>query len=142
MDMALLDILVPFFFIFAVAYGGLEASAVIKNKKANLLIALMLGLVAMSNPMTVGFINQILPYGVIAFAVVFFIGFVLSFLRGKGGSGGGSPDYVLIIIIAALVLLFFASDNPVLGSFSGFEFAQWGVLAMIALVFLAAYKKA
>lgn len=135
------EFLIPFFFAFAIVYGALEVSGVIKNNRANLIIALVMGFFAVSNPMVTGFINAILPYAVILFIAVFFIGFVTSFFRGKEGKGG---DYTLLAIIAGLALIFLSSGNsPLEGlSLSGSGLVPWIVLALIVLIFVAAYYRA
>lgn len=137
------ELLIPFFFTFAIVYGALEVSGSFKNNRVNLLISLVIGFFTISNPMAMGFINSILPYAVILFVAVFFLSFVTSFLKGRKGGGARKPDYTLIMIIAGLVLIFISSDSGILGSLSisADAFVPWVVIALIALILLATYYK-
>ncbi len=140
--MAFTEFLIPFFFMFAVAYGALEVSDVLKNRKVNLLIGVVFGLFASSNPGTTNFINEILPYAVILLVIFFFLGFLLSFIRGKGEKGKG-PDYTLIIIVAGLAMIFLSSDNSLLSGLpiSLESWSPWIMLVFILVVFIGAYYK-
>jgi hypothetical protein len=141
--MAFTEFLIPFFFMFAVAYGGLEVSDVLKNRKINLVLGVVFGLFAASNPGTVDFINEVLPYAVILLVIFFFLGFLLSFVRGKGEKGKKDPDYTLIIIIAGLAMIFLSSDNSLLSGLpiSLENWSPWIMLVFILVVFMGAYYK-
>ncbi len=129
-----LDFLIPFFFVFAVVFGALEVSGVFKNKRVNTLVALVLGVVAASNPESAAFVNSVLPYAVILFVAVFFIAFLASPFRGKDRK----PDYTLLVVVAALVLLFLSGGET---PFVSDEIVQWAALGIVLLLFAFAYKK-
>jgi len=133
--------LLPFFFVFSVVYGALEVSGVF-GKRANTLIAVIIGFFAISSPMLVEFLNQALPFAVIFFIGFFFLSFIVKF--------AGKPkekDYTLIMIITGLVILFFATNGQEiienyfsLPQESITNIFSWIILIFILLLFFAAYK--
>ncbi|NIO19277.1 MAG: hypothetical protein GTN76_00645 [Candidatus Aenigmarchaeota archaeon] len=106
-----LDFLIPFFFIFAIIYGGLEISGVFKNRAVKAIIAVALGFFAISNADVIAFIHQVLPYAAIFFVVVFFIGFIAKPFRGKGGEGRRDP-FLLLVVLGLLLIVFAQLATP------------------------------
>jgi len=119
----------------------LEVSGVF-GKRANTLIAVIIGFFAISSPMLVEFLNQALPFAVIFFIGFFFLSFIVKF--------AGKPkekDYTLIMIITGLVILFFATNGQEiienyfsLPQESITNIFSWIILIFILLLFFAAYK--
>jgi uncharacterized membrane protein len=140
-----LDILslgIPFFFIAAVVYGAIEVSDVFDNKKIKTIIAAVFALFTLTYEPLILFINQILPYAVIFFIVIFFLAFIFKPLKGEKS---GSKDYELIVIITALILLFLANYGyewikDLVPQFSNTDFmlAVGGVILVI--IFYAAWQ--
>lgn len=131
-DSSLLSSIVPLVFSLAVVYGALHMSGVIKNKAANLLIALSIAFFAVSNKDAVSFINAVMPLAVPFFILFFFVGFIISFFKKQGAQ----KDYPLLVIIFGLVLLFLSSQTQL---FSEDMLAAAGIVFMLLLIF-AAYK--
>ena len=132
----------PFIFVIAVVYGGLEVSAVFKNKAVKFIIALVVAYFAATNAQVVGFITSFLPLAATVFVVVFLIGFVYKVFQ-----KGGDKDWTLIAITIATGLIglaqFQGSLSPYLRNFPVDEnnfLAIVLIMAFIALLY-AAYKK-
>ena len=133
--------LLPFFFVFSVVYGALEVSGVF-GKRANTLIAVIIGFFAISSPMLVEFLNQTLPFAVIFFIGFFFLSFIVKF--------AGKPkekDYTLIMVIIGLILLLFATQGQdIIENYFSIpqesitNIFSWIILIFIFLLFFAAYK--
>ncbi len=132
----------PFIFVIAVVYGGLEVSDVFKNKAVKFIIALVVGYFAMTNASVVAFITQFLPLAAIVFVVVFLIGFIYKVFQ-----KGGEKDWTLIGLIIATGLIglaqFQGSLTPYLNNLpidpNNF-LAIVLIMAFIAFLY-AAYKK-
>jgi len=132
---------IPFFFTLAIAYGGLQISALFKNKAANMLIALALALFAASNASLVEFIYAILGPATILFIVFFFVGFAYKLFSKKK-----ERDYTLMVIVLGLVTLLVtagAAGNPYVPIGELFSEDMVVVLALVFILamFYAAYKQ-
>lgn len=140
----LLNTIIPFLFVLAVVYGALEASDIFKRKQVKLIISLSFAFVAMTTDFISEFIMGILPYAILAFIGFFFIGFALSFFRGKEGQGG-EKDYTLITIVLILFLLFVANyglgfvSDMFPGISSGEVLTGIGIV-VILLIFYSIYR--
>jgi len=132
------DILLPFFFVLAIVYGALEISSVFTNRGVKAIISVVLAFFAISSPAAIGFILFLIPYATIFFIAFFFLGFVLSVFKAKGG---GERDYALVIIGAALLLLFISSEEYLdIINIQDENFIGTIVFLIIMLILLAAYK--
>jgi hypothetical protein len=139
----LLTILIPFLFVLAVVYGALEVSDIFKRSQVKLIISLCFALVAMTTGFITEFIMGILPYAIMAFIAIFFVGFALSFFKGKGGEKG-ERDYTLMAIVLILLLLFLANYGigfleDYMPGISAEEFATGVGIVVIFLVLYSAY---
>lgn len=139
----LMSTVIPFLFVLAVVYGALEVSDIFKRKQVKLILSLCFAFVAMTTEFITTFIMGVLPYAILAFIVLFFIGFAMSFLGGKKGEG--DRDYVLIVIVLVLFLLFMANYGlGFLGSsISGFSTDELSAgigLLVLLIIFYSAYK--
>ncbi len=151
MPLDFLTSVIPFFLVLAIVYGALDVSGVFKNRAANAVIAMVIAFFAMTSEPAVAFIMQVLPYAAILFVIIFFIGFVISFFRGKEGRGGrerGGPDLTLLAVIAVLIIIFLANQGyDALQDLlpSGFPITSEnfaliiGIILIIAIIY-AAYK--
>ena len=140
----LLDVALPFVFVLAVVYGGLELSKVMQNKGVKGLISIVIAFFAVSTPTLAGFLKQVLPYAAVGFIIIFFLGFLFSFAKGKEGE---KKDYVLLLIEAALIFValgafgtdlqkLLPSNSPVSA-----ENIMWGLgIALILIILVAAYR--
>jgi phosphate starvation-inducible membrane PsiE len=124
---------IPFFFTLAIAYGALQISELFKNKAANMLIALVVGFFAASQPDIVAFVYAILGPAVIFFIIFFFIGFLYKFFKKKGPT-----DFTIAVIILGLILLLLASGlngNPLVPVG---ELLSENMVVLLGLVFILA----
>ena len=103
LDSSTLTFLLPFMLMLAIVYGALQMGSPIKNKAANFIIALVFAVFAATYQPAVDMINQLLPYAVVLFVVVFLLGFVWKGARDK------KIDFTLLAIVAALAAIFLAS---------------------------------
>lgn len=137
----LLSTLIPFLFVLAVVYGALEVSDIFKRSQVKLIISLCFALVAMTTGFIGEFIMGILPYAIMAFIAIFFVGFALSFFRGKEGG----RDYTLMAIVLILLLLFGASYGlgfleDYLPGISGGDLATGLGILVLLLIFYSVYS--
>lgn len=140
---------IPFFLVLAIVYGALDVSGVFRNRAANMIIAMVIAFFAMTSEPAVAFIMQVLPYAAILFVIIFFIGFVISFFKGKGGRGGREgADLTILVVIAMLIIIFLVNQGyDVLEDLfpSGFPITSEnfaliiGIVLIIAIIY-AAYK--
>jgi hypothetical protein len=133
----------PFIFVFAVVYGALDVSKVLKNSRINALIALVIAFFAIGSAQVTGFILQIFPYATILFIIVFFFGFISSIFKGDG-----KRDLTLLVMVAALVIVFLINQgydwikNIIPGyAISPDNFMYLGGLILIIVIFYAVYQK-
>jgi hypothetical protein len=138
----LMSTVIPFLFVLAVVYGALEVSDIFKRKQVKIILSLCFAFVAMSTPFISSFIMGILPYAILAFIVFFFIGFALSFARGKGE---GERDYTLVVLVLVLALLFLANYGmdfvqDMLPGFSSEELATGLGLVIMLIIFYSVYR--
>jgi len=135
----LITFAIPFFFMLAIVYGALEVSGLFKNKAVNMIIALVVAFFAAMTAQVAEIIFAILPYAIILFIVVFFLGFLRSLFSKKTGS-----DYTLLLMIAILVLIFFSSQDLLsdLGLDILFTDTVISIIGfiIIIIIFYAAYK--
>jgi hypothetical protein len=141
MAQEILFTLIPFFFVLSVVYGALEVSKTFKNKGVMVIISLVLATVSILNESVVALLNQIMPYGVILFIVVFFLSFVGNLFRGRGS------DIQLIVIVCALILIFIAqqgygiiSDLLPSGVITAQDFTVAVGVVLIIFILYGAYK--
>jgi hypothetical protein len=137
----LITSLVPFLFVLAVTFGALDVSGVFKKRQVNVIISLAFAFFAISNQAVSAFINSVLPYAIMGFIAVFFLGFIASFLR----KGSGGIDYTFLIIVMVLVAIFAANYSldflqNMFPGLSGQDFTAWIGLAVIAVIFYSVYK--
>ncbi len=144
-DMLPLGMIIPFVFVFAIVYGAMEFSAVMKNRKVSMVISLCIAFFTITNQQVINFINQVLPYAAVFFVIVFFIGFIKRPFR-----GGGGTNPVLLIIVLGLILLVFVQlgldgspfQSIVQGSFLGDENLIMIVgLVIVVIMFYYAFVK-
>ena len=140
-----LEVLIPFLFVLAVVWGGLDVSRTFKNTAVKAIISLVIAFFAITSAAVIAFINQVLPAAVIFFIMVFFIAFIVKPFAGKGGGG---MNFELLIIIIVLALLFLANSTdylrtiaPGLGSVTQENILAAVAVILVLLIFYAAYKK-
>lgn len=137
-----LELAIPWLFVFAIVYGALEISNVMKDKKVNAVIAFVVAFLAITSPPVIKFIFSVVPYATIVFVIVFFIGFLTSPLRGK--KEGEAPDYTLAMSVIALLFIFFIQmGTDFVTSVFGLSAENLLVgagLVMIVLVLFLGYK--
>jgi len=140
-----LSFILPFIFLFAITYGGLEVANVFKNRKVNIVIALVISFFGISNYEIIELIWQIMPYTALLFIFVFFFAFVLKIVKGRGAKA--DTDVVIVILALALLFLYSASTSSLpymLGI--GDIFTDYRLLSLLAfilmiLLFYYAYSK-
>ena len=141
----------PFLFVLAVVFGGLEMSGIFESKDgrsrgkaAKLLISAVIAFIAASSPLVLGFLSVLLPYAALLFVAVFFLGFLWKL----GSKKAQKKDYTLILIIAALALVALSAFGTDLTRLvPGLGLSQDQLLTAAGLVFIfvilvAAYSKA
>ncbi len=102
--MALEEALVPFLFAFAIVLGALEISKLFRHG-INVVLALSMGLFAVSYTPFLLLLNSYLPTAIWIFIVLFFISFVLRIFGFKPGGIDLNPMETLIWSGAAFFLL-------------------------------------
>jgi len=135
-----LALILPFFFVFAVVYGALDVSSALRNNAVKAVISIILAFFTITNQMAIDFINQVFPYAVIIFIVVFFLGFLAKAFK---SSDSGSRDYVLIIIVMGLALLLLASQGDLVELMNSVnsDLLSYVGIGLIILIFYAAYRQ-
>jgi len=132
----------PFIFVIAVVYGGLEVSDVFKNKVVKFIIALVVAYFASTTPQVSVFITQFLPLAAIVFVVVFLFGFVYKVFQ-----KGGNKDWPLIAVVIAIGFIGLAQFQGSLSPYlNNLPIDQNNFLAIVLIVgfialLYAAYKK-
>jgi hypothetical protein len=102
---------IPFIFAFAIVYGSLEFTGTF-SKRVNAVVSGAIALFALSVPEVSEFIAAVLPYAVLLFIALFFLGIMLTFAKKMGGgkgAEGGKPDYASKIVVVGLLLLILAT---------------------------------
>lgn len=129
------NFILPFFFVLAIVYGGMEVSKVFSNKGVKAIIAVVIAFFASSSPEAVAIIFYILPYAAIFFIAFFFLGFILSLFKGE------KKDVTLIVVALALILIFLAAQNSLeIINLQDQNFLAMIVLLVIALLLYGGYK--
>ena len=95
----------PFVFVFAIAYGALDVGGPIKDRRMNGLIALVLAFFAVSTQWVVDVVMSIMPYAIVLFIIVFLLGFIKKSFAGKEGE---KKDFTLIMVVIILAIIFLA----------------------------------
>ncbi len=143
-----LSLALPFIFVFAVSFGALEVSGIMKgNKRVNGLIALVVAFFAIGTEWVLALIMQILPIAAVIFILVFLVGFITKPFETEEGK---KRDLTLILVVIILAMLFLTGQGY---EMIGDVFPQMGIqmdpinfmylagLMLVALVLYAAYKK-
>ena len=140
-----LNIIVPFLFVFAIVFGVLQVANVFKNRAVNFVIALAIGLFAISNAALVTTLHALLPNVTWFFIVLFFFVFVFELLglRKEGKSHTESmitSGGVLFVLLSLsfMVLQVAPSELPFIGSAINLVFIL-GLIFILA-IFWAALK--
>ena len=134
-----LPFILPFFFVLAIVYGSLEVSGIFGNRGVKVIISLVIAFFSALTPFVSELVIFVIPYAAVFFIAFFFLGFVLSFFKGKGGKG--EKDYSMLLVILALLLIFLSSgENFGIFSLEDENFVGMVVLLVIALVIFAGYK--
>jgi hypothetical protein len=138
LDPFLMETVIPFLFILAIVYGGLEVSNVFKKNAVKAIISLVVAFFGITSPMVVGVIVRFMPYAAIFFMVFFLIGFLMTFFKEEGKE---KKDYPLIIAFLALLLIFLSSqENLNIISFQDQNFLATIILLVILLIIYGGYK--
>ena len=136
----------PFLFVLAIVFGGLEMSGVFAGKSGKavkLLISAVIAFVAASSPEVLALLQGLLPYAAMLFIAVFFVGFLWKL----GSKKDKKKDYTLVLIIAALGLVAlsaFGSDLTKLIpglTVSPDQLLTAGGLVLIFVILVAAYNR-
>jgi hypothetical protein len=135
--------LIPFLFIFAIVYGSLRSADIFKNKKVDAIIALSLGLFAVSNTWLVNFIWSQLG-GV---SVLFIFMFMLIFIFQVFGVKGAKDNQEKLIILAAILFILFSISYLYTDMIPNIPFIGGGqnivllvFIIFIIVIFWLAYK--
>ncbi len=139
---------IPFLFTLAIVFGALQLGSPIKNKAANLIIALVIAFFAATYSPFVTTLNAILPTITWFFIILFLIAFVLEVfgLRRKEVGPGSSADKMMVTGVVLFILLslgisFFSNtvtQVPFIGSTQNLFLLV--VVIFILIIFWAAYK--
>jgi len=147
MSLDLMTFVLPFLFMLAVVYGALDLAAVFKNKRVNAVIALVVAVFAVSNVDIVTSIVSAMPWVAMLFIALFFLKFILSFLK-INKKEGDERDYTLLLVIFGLIAIFMLSQGTELiqdwlpGNFPVTEenlILIIGIVVVFAITFMA-YK--
>jgi hypothetical protein len=128
--MVLDPFVLPFFFLLAIVYGGLDVAQVIHNKGAKAIIAVAVAFAGALTPGVAEIVTTFMPLAAIFFIAVFFLGFVGRMVAGK------DKDVVPLIVILGLGVIWLSTtdiaiDENILGLM---------ILVILALLFYASYK--
>lgn len=96
--------IVSFLFVLAIVYGALEVASIFKNKGAKFIISIAIGYFAATNEQVIQFLNQVLPYAIGLFVVIFILAFVFRIVK-KGKNDWGLTAAIISLILILVVRL-------------------------------------
>ena len=136
--MDILTFAIPFLFMFAIVFGALDVAGVFRNKRVNIIIALVFALFTLTYQPAIDFITLVMPYAIMFFVAFFFLGFIIKAVTRGISDKEGKKDYTLLVIILGLVLLLFATQGPEFISkfIPGFEEQANSIMIISAIVFI------
>ena len=137
------DVLVPFIFVLAIVWGGLEVAGIFKNKGVMAIISVVVAFFAISSSQTLSFLQQFLPLAVIIFILVFILSIIIKPFKTKEGF---KIDYTLLAIVGVLVLVFLSTwdfryfGNLIPGADNADILSGIGIVIFL-LIIISAYKQ-
>lgn len=139
------NFMIPFLFVLAIVFGVLQVASPIKNKAANLIIAVTISFFASSYQPFLTILWSYLPSITWLFIVMFFIVFMME-IFGIRGKKAAEPDKVIISGVVLLILLtvgwsvikLIPIEVPLIGS--GENLILFFGIIFTLMVFWGAYK--
>lgn len=141
------DFLLPFLFSFSLMFGLLEIAGILKNRWAQIFIALSIAGFAVSNPQTIAFIKAVMPMGVIGSVAVFslYAVYVIVYekmVKGKQNENtAGIVGVALLSLIVALQTPYVWKLMPNTQIMSRSDALFIAGLAVVVVMFLWAYRE-
>ncbi len=135
----IMEYAVPFFFLLAVVYGALGISGVFKNRAVNMIIALVIAFFGMTYQPFTSWLYAIMPYAIILFIAVFFLGFIYKLFKGRKGE---QKDFTLILIVIGLFLILFVrfgEDIESLTASLGMPVTYESLVGIVGIIVLIAF---
>ena len=140
-----MQFMIPFLFILAIIFGVLQMASPIKNKAANLVIALAISFFASSYGPFVSVLWSYLPSVTWFFIIMFFIVFIME-IFGLRGAKAADPDKVILSGVVLFILLsvgwmitdMFPVEFPLIGGGDN-VILLFGVIFML-MIFWGAFK--
>ena len=138
----IIQLMIPFIFMLAIVFGALDVAGVFKNKRVNMMIAMVFALFTLTYQPAIDFINGIMPIAIILFIVFFFIGFAIKAVKKEV-----NKDWTLVIIIITLVFLGLATQNSLITGLLPGLAEQWNTMitivaiVLVGMLLLAAYRR-
>lgn len=132
----------PFVFIFAVVFGVMQVSGIIREKNINLIIALAMSLFAsLYQPLNI-ILWQVMPYAAGILLILFFLKLVLNLVGVKGvGEVGNNAPIVLVILILLIIVLGTLSNTGLISLGTDSQNTLWIIgLIVFALILIIAYQ--
>jgi len=132
-SLGIFDYVLPSFLIFAVVFGVLEATKAFgKNKGINLVVALVIGLMALRLDFVRAFFTEIFPRVGVALAVILTAVILSAAFIPKEHLGGWLIGFYSLGGLAALIVIF--NSFNVLGWFNSYWWSDWGGMIIGALL--------
>ncbi len=139
-DMTLLQseqTLIPFLFVLAIIFGVLEVTNVLRNRGANLLVAIAIAFFSVSNSAFVALLWSQFGFITAFFIIMFFIVFILE-VFGLRNPKYGKPEGEGMFINGAILLLLLIFGFMHASSIPNLPFVGSGtnLIALITLIFI------
>ncbi len=136
----------PFVFSFSLVFGLMEIAGILKNRWAEIFIALSIAGFGVSNPQTVEFINAFMPIGLIGSIVIFsiYLAYIVIYEKMAKGENNEKTEGIIGVLFLSLIV---SLESPALWKmlpntrmFSRSDILFAAGIAGIVLMFLWAYR--
>ena len=127
------DFVLPFLLIFSFVFGILTATNILgKNKGVHIIIALVIGLMALRLPFVSDFFTQVFPRTAIAISIILVAVILTAVFIPKEHFGGWAIGFYSLGAIAAILVIF--NSFNALNYFGSTWWSDWGGMIIGALL--------
>ena len=145
-ESAMNGFVLPLVFSFSLIFGLLEITGLIKNRWAEVFIALSMAGFGVSNPQTVEMINEIMPIGLIGSIALFgiYLVYVIVYEKMAMGKNNEKTEGIIGVLILSLLVALqspgFWRMLPVIRGMSKSDMLFAGAMIAIVFAFMWAYR--